>query len=97
MDKSLYPLKGIVPIINTPFTDRNTIDYDSVKRLIEQGIKDGIVGCIVPAVASEVSQLSDSERKEFAEKVCKHLDMSLGSLNCSKFADGEIQITINEM
>ena len=69
MDKSLYPLKGIVPIINTPFTDRNTIDYDSVKRLIEQGIKDGIVGCIVPAVASEVSQLSDSERKEFAEKV----------------------------
>ena len=56
MDKTIYPLKGIVPIINTPFTDSNIIDYDSVNRLIEQGIKDGIVGCIVPAVASEVSQ-----------------------------------------
>ena len=69
MDKTLYPLKGIVPIVNTPFTESNIIDYDSVNRLIEQGIKDGIVGCIVPAVASEVSQLSDTERKEFVEKV----------------------------
>ena len=69
MDKTLYPLKGIVPIVNTPFTESNIIDYDSVNRLIEQGIKDGIVGCIVPAVASEVSQLSATERKEFVEKV----------------------------
>ena len=42
MDKTLYPLKGIVPIVNTPFTESNIIDYDSVNRLIEQGIKDGI-------------------------------------------------------
>jgi 4-hydroxy-tetrahydrodipicolinate synthase len=67
--KKLYPLTGIVPIVNTPFTEADEIDYESVGRLIAQGIKDGITGCIVPAVASEVSKLSDAERRRFAEEV----------------------------
>ena len=69
--KSLYPLKGIVPIINTPFTDDDRVDYESLSRLVEQGIEDGISGCIVPAVASEVSKLSDDERNGLVEEVVR--------------------------
>lgn len=67
--KSLYPLAGVVPIINTPFTDSNELDLDSLGRLVDQGIRDGIVGCIVPAFASEVMKLTDPERKKLAREV----------------------------
>ena len=51
--KTCYSLHGIVPIINTPFDDRLKLDFPSLERLLERSIADGIVGCIVPAVASE--------------------------------------------
>ncbi len=64
-----YDLHGIVPIINTPFDEKLNIDVPSLERLIEQSITDGIVGCIVPAVASEVEKLSLRERKFLVEQV----------------------------
>lgn len=69
--KTLYPLEGVVPIINTPFTDRDEIDIGSLERLIERGIKDGIVGYIVPAFASEVAKLSAKEREHLAEETIR--------------------------
>jgi dihydrodipicolinate synthase/N-acetylneuraminate lyase len=67
--KNCYPLHGLPPIINTPFDDRLEIDFASLERLLAQGIRDGIVGCIVPAVASEVDKLSPTERKKLIESV----------------------------
>lgn len=69
--KQCYPLFGLVPIINTPFDDRDRIDYASIGRLIEQTIGDGISGAIVPAVASEVDKLSLRERKEYVAEVVR--------------------------
>ncbi|MDB5058648.1 MAG: dihydrodipicolinate synthetase [Chloroflexi bacterium] len=68
-DDRCYPLFGIVPIINTPFDDELRIDVRSLERHIEQSIADGIVGCIVPAVASEVEKLTLDERKALVEVV----------------------------
>ena len=76
--KTLYPLEGVVPIINTPFTDDDQIDYKSLVRLVEQGIRDGITGCIVPAVASEVVKLSDAERNQLAAEV---ISLAAGRIN----------------
>lgn len=67
--KTCYSLHGIVPIINTPFDDRLKLDFFSLERLLEQSIADGIVGCIVPAVASEVDKLSGEERRQLVERV----------------------------
>ena len=69
-----YNLHGIVPIINTPFDEELNIDVPSLERLIEQSIADGIVGCIVPAVASEVEKLSLSERKFLVKQVASIAD-----------------------
>ena len=39
---------------------------------------------------------SGSAHREFANKICHHLDTELGDMDCKRFADGEVQITINE-
>jgi 4-hydroxy-tetrahydrodipicolinate synthase len=74
IDKTAYPLAGVVPIIHTPWTEDDQIDFPSLERLIEQSIADGISGCIMPAVASEVSKLSDDERTSFVEEVVRMVD-----------------------
>tara|TARA_Y100000590_G_scaffold466679_1_gene642884 strand:+ start:687 stop:1685 length:999 start_codon:yes stop_codon:yes gene_type:complete len=39
---------------------------------------------------------SGSSNREFAQKICSHLGITLGNANVSKFADGEISLVINE-
>jgi dihydrodipicolinate synthase/N-acetylneuraminate lyase len=69
MKSARLELDGITPIVNTPFDSGGAIDYASLDRLLERGIADGIVGCIVPAVASEVGYLAEDERREYVEAV----------------------------
>lgn len=69
MKAAPFELDGVTPIINTPFTDKMAIDYPSLERLLGRAIADGIVGCIVPAVASEVGKLSPDERRCLLEAV----------------------------
>ena len=73
-DKTAYPLSGVVPIIHTPWTEDDRIDFPSLERLIERSFEDGISGCIMPAVASEVTKLSDDERTSFVEEVIRIVD-----------------------
>lgn len=65
---------GIVPIINTPFDDQGELDLASLERALEQNIKDGIAGCIVPAVASEVHKLTLDERRRLLEAALQIVD-----------------------
>jgi dihydrodipicolinate synthase/N-acetylneuraminate lyase len=65
----MMDLDGITPIINTPFTDDLAIDYPSLERLVERAVEDGVVGCIVPAVASEVAKLTPAERRDLVAAV----------------------------
>jgi len=64
-----FALDGVTPIINTPFTDDLAIDYPSLERLVARAIDDGVVGCIVPAVASEVTKLTPAERRQLLAAV----------------------------
>ena len=60
--KELYPLKGIVTVLNTPFTADDKIDITALKRNAEEALKAGVAGFLIPAMASEVYKLSDTER-----------------------------------
>ena len=73
-NKTAYPLSGVVPIVHTPWTIDDRIDFPSLERSIERSIEDGVSGCVVPAVASEVSKLSDEERTGFVEEVIRIVD-----------------------
>ncbi len=65
----LYPLFGIVPVINTPFDDELKVDFDSLERLVRRSLTEGIGGFLVPAVASEVETLTPPERRRILEHV----------------------------
>lgn len=55
---------GIISVLQIPFSSDGLIDYQSLNNLIEYSIKNKVDGFLVPAVASEVQYLTDSERSE---------------------------------
>jgi len=67
--KQLFPLKGIVTVLNTPFTKYNTIDHKVLKQNVNEALKAGVAGFLVPAMASEVYKLSENERLKMVETV----------------------------
>lgn len=69
MIKELYPLKGIVTVLNTPFTKEDQIDLHSLRRNVSEAIDAGVAGFLVPAMASEVYKLSVNERLAMVEAV----------------------------
>lgn len=56
------PPRGIITVLNTPFTRDNAIDVDGLARNAENAITAGVAGFLVPAMASEVDKLTDDER-----------------------------------
>ncbi len=67
--KVLYPLFGIVTVLNTPFTRENKIDLPALKRNVEDAIRAGVAGFLAPAMASEVYKLSRDERQRMVAAV----------------------------
>ena len=55
-------MRGIITVLNTPFTVEDAIDVPGLRRNIENAIDAGIAGFLVPALASEVEALSIDER-----------------------------------
>lgn len=60
--------KGIIPILQTPFTDNGEIDYEGIKKIIDFCISSGAHG-IGTGFGSEFYALSDEERRKLAEKI----------------------------
>ena len=72
--KELYPLFGIVTVVNTPFTPGDQIDYKSLRKHIRYALDAGVSGFLLPALASEVYQLSFRERLELVSVVMQEVD-----------------------
>ena len=62
--KELLELRGIVTVLNTPFTEADTIDTGGLARNIRNTLDAGVAGFLVPAMASEVNKLEDKERAQ---------------------------------
>ncbi len=60
--KELLDIRGIITVLNTPFTAGDTIDIDALKRNVKEAIGAGVAGFLVPGMASEVDKLTDIER-----------------------------------
>lgn len=72
--KDLYPLFGIVTVLNTPFTTSNTIDTNALRRHVHYALDAGVAGFLVPAMASEVYKLSREERLLMVETVLQEVN-----------------------
>lgn len=69
MNKQLLNMNGIVTVLNTPFTEEDTIDVQSLRTHVNVALDSGVAGFLIPAMASEVGKLSDLERKLLVETV----------------------------
>ena len=67
MAKELFPMFGMMPAMNTPFTEDDRIDFDGLQKHIDNAIEAGICGFLIPVVASEVNKLSSDERNQIIE------------------------------
>lgn len=72
--KELYPLFGIVTVLNTPFTDDDRIDCIGLRKNVANALKAGVAGFLIPAMASEVYKLSHSERLEMVRIVLEEVN-----------------------
>ena len=69
--KELFPLHGIVTVLNTPFTYADKIDFHALEGNVREALDAGVVGFLVPAMASEVQSLTVGERLAMVECVLK--------------------------
>jgi len=61
------PLSGVCPVLATPFDDDGVPDAAGLARIAEFAIRCGADALVYPGVASEVEQLSDSERNDLLD------------------------------
>jgi 4-hydroxy-tetrahydrodipicolinate synthase len=71
--KELFPLEGIITVLNTPFDARRNVDLPSLRRNVQYALKAGVAGFLVPALASEVAALSLAERLQMVATVAEEL------------------------
>ncbi len=74
MDHQQQILRGILPVLPTPFTGSGSIDSDAMPALVEFAIDAGVTGVVFPGFASEVSELTRAERIELLEVVVRSAD-----------------------
>ena len=65
-------LVGVVPIIPTPFTQKEEVDEDALKRLVDFTVSNGVEAACLPAYASEFYKLTDEEKLQVVRVAVKH-------------------------
>ena len=63
--------KGVYPVMITPFTDDNAIDWAAVDNIVEFYARMGCQGIFAVCQSSEMFLLSEDERVELAERVAR--------------------------
>ncbi|MEX2016784.1 MAG: dihydrodipicolinate synthase family protein, partial [Candidatus Hydrogenedentales bacterium] len=66
-------LRGIITVLNTPFTRQDTIDIAGLRANVRNAMDAGVAGLCVPALASEVGSLSDGERDAIVAAVIEEV------------------------
>src|SRR5438128_78741 len=63
---------GVFSVLPTPFTASGEVDLQSLERVIDLFIADGVNGFTALGVTSEVARLSDAERDQVLDTVATH-------------------------
>ena len=67
--KECLPVRGIVTVLNTPFTSANEVDAAALRRHVRVALDAGVAGFLIPGMASEVDKLTPAERDLLVETV----------------------------
>ena len=64
-------IRGIVPVVPTPFTTEEELDLESLRGLVEFACQTGVPAICLPAYGSEFYKLTDAERFKLVEAAVK--------------------------
>lgn len=78
---------GVWPVMITPFTEDNKIDYDGVLKIIEWYDKMGVAGIFAVCQSSEMFVLSKEERFELAKFVIDNTPKHMGVIASGHVAE----------
>lgn len=67
-------LGGVVSVLPTPFGPTGDLDSDSLKRVVDLFIADGVSGFTALGVTSEVARLTEAERDQVLDTVLTHVN-----------------------
>jgi 4-hydroxy-tetrahydrodipicolinate synthase len=67
-------LDGVFSVLPTPFTPSGDLDSESLKRVVDVFIADGVNGFTALGVTSEVARLTDAERDAVLDTVVTHVN-----------------------
>ncbi len=81
-NKFSSPLCGIIPPLVTPLKDNETLDIESLERLIEHLIAGGVHGLFILGTTGEEQSLSYRIRKQMIEETCRINRERLPVLTC---------------
>ncbi len=79
---TMTELKGIVPVLPTPFNHQSEIDFCSLKKIVKFLVAKCAGGVCTPAYASEFYKLSDRERQQVIETVVAESDRKVPVVAC---------------
>lgn len=65
---------GVYPVMLTPFTENNEVDYEALGKLVDWYIEKGVNGLFADCQSNEMFFLSLEERVKIGEFVKKHAD-----------------------
>lgn len=64
MNPSKFQLRGIVPIVPTPFKEDQEVDWEGLRSLVDFACASGACAMCLPAYASQFYKLSEQERNQ---------------------------------
>src|SRR6185436_2572342 len=70
--KNKKELFGVVPIVPTPFTEKEEIDKYALQKLVDFAISGGVGAVCLPAYASEFYKLTDQEKLSVVKIAIDH-------------------------
>lgn len=73
------PLRGILPVIEVPFTSDERIDHDGFRVTIAKQVAAGVDGVMFPGFASEFHKLAGDERRSLTSTLISDLQAAGGA------------------
>ncbi len=70
----MTPFEGVFSVLPTPFTPSGDVDFDSLKRVVDLFIADGVNGFTALGVTSEVARLTDQERDAVLDTIISQVN-----------------------
>ena len=65
--------KGVYVIASTPFHDNGAVDFDSIDRLVEFYVEEGVHGLTVLGIMGEAPKLTEDEKSAVLERYIKRV------------------------